>query len=84
MTPRGLTLQEAATLCGVTARSFQDWVRRGIVPGPWPGTCRYDRKALEHALDRLSGLPESAPKTALQRWREAEHARERGSSHARA
>jgi hypothetical protein len=30
--------------------------RKGIMPGPIPGTRLWDRKALDAAMDRLSGL----------------------------
>jgi hypothetical protein len=55
--PRCLTVYEAAVYAGCkTVSAFRDWVRRGIMPGPLPGTHRYDRKAIDAALDRLSGL----------------------------
>jgi hypothetical protein len=55
--PRGLSVEEAATYAGCkTVSAFRDWVRKGIMPSPLPGTHRYDRKAIDAALDRLSGL----------------------------
>src|SRR4051812_8823333 len=54
--PRGLTRQDAAAYCGLTPEGFDDWVRRGIAPGPIAGTQRWDRKAIDLALDRASGL----------------------------
>ena len=55
--PRGMTQEEAAAYCGCESMAaFSDWVRRGIVPGPLPGTHRWDRKAIDAALDRASGL----------------------------
>ena len=55
--PRCLTVTDAAAYAGCkTVSAFRDWVRRGIMPGPLPGTHRYDRKAIDAALDRLSGL----------------------------
>lgn len=57
LTPRGLTREQAALYCGCeTVEAFDSWVRRGIVPGPIRGTHRWDRKAIDHALDRRSGL----------------------------
>ena len=71
MQPRGMTRAEAAAYCGCESMaSFSDWVRRGIVPGPLPRTHRWDRKAIDAALDRASGL-----ETRLQRshrWRDGE------------
>jgi hypothetical protein len=55
--PRCLSVDDAAAYAGCkTVSAFRDWVRRGIMPGPLPGTHRYDRKAIDAALDRLSGL----------------------------
>lgn len=57
LVPRGLTREQAAEYCGCeTVEAFQTWVRRGIVPGSIPGTARWDRKAIDRALDRRSGL----------------------------
>jgi len=55
--PRGLTKEQAAAYCGCeSVEAFNDWVRRGLVPKSMNGTHRWDRKALDRALDRLSGL----------------------------
>ena len=55
--PRGMSKKGAAAYAGCASLStFSDWVRRGIMPGPIPGTKRWDRKAIDAALDRLSGL----------------------------
>ena len=71
MTPRGLSKQQAAEYCGcVTLEAFDAWVRKGIVPGAIPGTHRWDRKALDAALDRASGLiTPSDHLTPYQRWK---------------
>ena len=54
---RGMSKQEAAAYAGCdTLSAFSDWIRRGIMPGPIPGTHRWDKKAIDAALDRLSGL----------------------------
>lgn len=55
--PRGLSREQAAEYCGCeTLAAFDNWVRRKIVPGPIPGTQRWDRRAIDRALDRRSGL----------------------------
>lgn len=60
--PRGLTLEQAAQYAGCqTVAAFRDWQRKGIMPGPIPGTHRFDRKAIDAALDRLSGLSPTVP-----------------------
>jgi hypothetical protein len=73
--PRGLTRDDAAAYCGLSPEGFDEWVKRGIVPGPIPGTQRWDRKAIDVALDRASGLESPQEKEdAFERWR-ANHAR---------
>jgi hypothetical protein len=54
--PRLLSKSEAAKYCGVTPAGYDAWKKAGLVPGPVPGTYRYDRKAIDAALDRHSGL----------------------------
>jgi hypothetical protein len=57
MVARGLSIDEAAAYAGCrTVSAFRDWIRRGLMPGPLPGTQRYDRKAIDAALDRMSGI----------------------------
>jgi hypothetical protein len=54
---RGLSRKEAAAYAGCESLSaFNSWIRRGILPGPIPGTHRWDRKAIDWALDKASGL----------------------------
>jgi excisionase family DNA binding protein len=67
--PRGITREEAAAYCGCGRATFSNWVRRGIIPGPVPGTKRWDRKAIDAALDRASGLETMFQKSSLQIWR---------------
>ena len=62
MTPRGLTLSQAAKHCGVTPACYRQWMRLGMVPGFWEGTRRIDRLALDHALDTMSGDQRPTPK----------------------
>jgi hypothetical protein len=55
--PRGLSRKDAAAYAGCDSLSaFNNWIRRGILPGPIPGTHRWDRKAIDWALDKASGL----------------------------
>jgi hypothetical protein len=68
--PRGMTREQAAAYCGCeSTAAFSDWVRRGIVPGPLPGTRRWDRKAIDAALDRVSGLESRFRQSPLEAWR---------------
>ena len=60
--PRGLELDLAAAYVGLSAPSFLAQVEAGRMPAPTSlGRRRvWDRRALDRAMDRLSGLP-SAP-----------------------
>lgn len=67
---RCLTRKQAADLLGLTPSGFSDWVRRRIVPGPIPGTHRWDRKAIDAALDKLGGFtPQSEDEDPFDAWR---------------
>jgi hypothetical protein len=55
--PRLLSKSDVARYLGyATIESLQSFIDRGIVPPPIPGTSRYDRLAIDAALDRVSGL----------------------------
>jgi hypothetical protein len=75
--PRGMSKKQAAAYAGCeTLSAFNDWIRRGIMPGPIPGTHKWDRKAIDAALDRLSGLqptiePQMSP---YDEWKVSENA----------
>jgi hypothetical protein len=78
VTPRVLTKAQAAEYCGcATLNAFDAWRAKGIVPPAIPGTTRWDRKALDAALDRASGLTitPSDPLTPYQRWKADEEAK---------
>lgn len=52
--PRVLSRDDAARYCGCeTTRAFDEWVKKGIVPRPIPGTTKWDRLAIDDALDRF-------------------------------
>jgi len=48
--PLALTRPEAAKMCRISVPTFDAWVRKEILPGPIPGTRRWSRIAIEHAL----------------------------------
>lgn len=50
---------EAAEYLRLTPASFAKWVADGRAPKPLPGTRRWDRHALDAALDAISGLTTS-------------------------
>lgn len=75
-TPRGLSKESAASYAGCESLStFNDWIRRGIMPGPIPGTHKWDRKAIDAALDRLSGLEPTIAPSAFDQWKAGQDAR---------
>ncbi|WP_208024768.1 helix-turn-helix transcriptional regulator [Bradyrhizobium sp. 1(2017)] len=60
--PRLMSGSEAAGYCGVTPATWSKWVAHGSMPRPVIGR-RWDRKAIDLALDKLSGIEvASAPK----------------------
>jgi hypothetical protein len=57
--PRGLSLEQAAEYCGLSAPSFLIEVAQGRYPDHLPATTRrqvWDRFAIDRAMDLLSGL----------------------------
>lgn len=50
-----LTRAEVGELCGLTPAAVSAWVRKGILPPPIAGTQRFDRRAVEKALDNAAG-----------------------------
>lgn len=54
--PRLLTRAQAARYCGLSESAFDDWQRRRLLPRPIECTKRWDRRAIDLALDRASGL----------------------------
>jgi hypothetical protein len=65
-----MTRKEAASLCALSLSGFSRWVAEGIVPGPLPGTQRWDREAITAALNCLSGLASKSEQLSpLEEWR---------------
>lgn len=74
--PRLLTQTQAAQYCNLSPAQFNAWVRDGRIPGPLPGTHRWDKVALDRDIDRLSGIvPKSEPEDALEAWKRKRDAR---------
>jgi predicted DNA-binding transcriptional regulator AlpA len=74
MAPRLLKRQEAAAYCSLSARGFSEWVKAGRLPGPIPGTARWDRRAIDAVLDEASGLETcGAQEDAFDRWKREKH-----------
>jgi excisionase family DNA binding protein len=70
--PRLMTAKEAAAYCGVSAPTLRKWVADGSIPGPVNRLKRFDRHAIDAALDKASGLAPRATtepaENALDKW----------------
>ena len=66
--PRLMTRTDAAAYCAVTPSRFYQLVKAGTLPAAVKGTTRYDRKALDAALDKLAGLTTDASLSPLEKW----------------
>lgn len=66
--PRLMTRTDAAAYCAVTPSRFYQLVKAGTLPAAVKGTTRYDRKAIDAALDKLGGLAESSELSAFDKW----------------
>ena len=69
ITPRLMTRAQAAGYCAMTPSRFSQLVKAGTLPAAVPGTTRWDRLAIDAALDKFAGLksPEQSG-SALDRW----------------
>ena len=69
MTPRLMSPRDTCRYLGICQSTLRLWVQSGRIPGPIDGTTRYDREAIDRALDRQSGIVrESGPETAFDEW----------------
>ena len=59
--------KEAAENVGIPIATFRAWVESGRLPPPLPDCGKYDLKAIDAAVDRISGLGNST--NALDAWR---------------
>jgi hypothetical protein len=69
--------KKAAEAIGLELATFREWVSSGRLPQPLPDCGLYDLKAVDAALDRISGLGNAS--NALEAWRAKQ-----GTKHARA
>jgi predicted DNA-binding transcriptional regulator AlpA len=76
--PRLLTREQAAAYCGVGPTTFGTWIRRGIIPGPIHRTHRWDREAIDAALNLSSGINARIDGNALDQWKASQRARRTG------
>ena len=68
---RCLTRAAAADYIGISVETFDGWRRKGILPGPIPNTHRWDRKALDAALDQAGGLQPHERGSTFDEWKRA-------------
>ena len=69
MTPRLMTKGQAAAYCAMSPSRFGQLVKTGTLPSAVIGTTRWDRAAIDAALDRLAGLRTTAANTSpLDKW----------------
>lgn len=70
---RLVSRDQAASYCGLSVSTFSKWVKIGRLPSALSGTSRWDLKAVDLALDSLSGLPSThtsdVATSALDEWR---------------
>jgi hypothetical protein len=69
------TRKAAASLCGISPRTYSLWVKKGIMPGPVEGTRRYDLNAVILRIEewrtkdtRKTLTPAQPVETDFQRW----------------
>jgi len=67
MTRRLVSDKEAAEEIGIPLATFRAWVEIGRLPKPLADCGKYDLKAIDAAIDRISGLGGST--NALDAWR---------------
>lgn len=80
--PRLITQKQAAAYCGVSAPTFAKWVLVGSMPPALSVMKRWDKKAIDAHLDKISGLEVSdTQEDPFEKWkreRDARQARELG------
>lgn len=72
---RLLTREEASTYCRLSMRGFSQWVKMGRLPGPIAGTARWDLRAIDAALDSLSGIGSNTQEDAFDKWKREHNAK---------
>jgi predicted DNA-binding transcriptional regulator AlpA len=76
---RLLSREQAAAYCSLSPGTFSRWVSQGLLPKAILGTARWDLKAIDSAIDSLSGL-EQIEQSALDLWRAKRARRFEGNS----
>lgn len=75
LVPRLVTKDEiCGYLGGISSATYEKWVARGLVPGPVPGTNRYDVRQHDHVLDQRLGLSVARHRRSpLEEWEQSHH-----------
>jgi hypothetical protein len=70
VSPRLLTKGQICDYLGaISPATYDKWHSRGWVPGPVPGTTRYDIRQHDHLLDKRLGISSAARKLSpLEEW----------------
>ena len=66
---RCLTHQQVRVYVGLSDSGLADWIDRELIPGPIKGTKRWDRKAIDLALDKASGIAATSEPSAYDKWK---------------
>lgn len=67
--PRLLTKEQICEYLGaISAATYDKWHNKGLVPGPVPGTNRYDIKQHDHVLDKTLGIVGARKLSPLEEW----------------
>jgi predicted DNA-binding transcriptional regulator AlpA len=64
-----LTRTEAAVLCGISVHTFDEWVKKNILPRPIPGTRRWSRFAIERALAQQNTASADPAGSPFEEWK---------------
>jgi hypothetical protein len=74
--PRLVSKVEASRYCGVTPPTYAKWVLAGIVPPSLSVIGKYDMRALDAALDKLSGIKSvEQPEDSFETWKRGRDAK---------
>lgn len=72
--PRLVSRTEAASYCGLKPSRFSELVKHGMMPRAIPGTNKWDMRAIDLHLDKVSGIQQEKPQSALERWKAQQNA----------
>jgi hypothetical protein len=72
---RLITKAQAAKYCGTSTATFAKWVLAGILPATVSITGKYDIRALDTALDKLSGIKSEPLEDSFETWKRGRDAK---------